>query len=99
MESIFLSPISLTELTSTIEDIIDRALARKRQSDLKEKLLSPEETCKLFHPPISKVTLPNWEKQGKVNKHYLGGRVVYKYTEVLEALKTVKRYRHLKVLD
>jgi len=58
-----------------------------------EKLLSPEETCKLFQPSISKVTLWNWTNEGKLQKHQIGGKVFYKYSEVMESITTLKKYK------
>ena len=58
-----------------------------------ERLISPAETCKLFNPPISKVTLTAWTKQGYLQDHRIGGRIYYKQTEVIESAKTLKKYQ------
>ena len=93
MDAIFLSPIRLEDLASTIENIVNKAIHQKQENDLAERLLSPEETCKLFHPQISKVTLHNWEKQGRLQKYRMGGRVFYKYSEILAGMESLKRYK------
>lgn len=84
--------VPLDQLTMAIDDIVQKALREKREEDLQEKLLSPEETCKLFVPSISIATLNNYAKDGLVKKHYLGRLTFYKYSEVMASLKTIKKY-------
>lgn len=93
MDQILLSPIKLTDLAFTIEAIVNKAIQDKQKTDLAERLLSPEETCKLFNPTISKVTLHNWERQGRLKKYRMGGRVFFKYSEIMAGLETLKRYK------
>jgi hypothetical protein len=93
MDAIFLSPIRLEDLASTIEGIVNKAINQKQENDLAERLLSPEETCKLFNPQISKVTLHNWERQGRLKKYRMGGRVFYKYSEILAGMESLIRYK------
>ena len=93
MDQILLSPIKLTDLAFTIETIVNKAIQDKQKTDLAERLLSPEETCKLFNPTISKVTLHNWERQGRLKKYRMGGRVFFKYSEIMSGLETLKRYK------
>jgi hypothetical protein len=91
--NILLSPINvdvlLDKLTSRFAEIIEL----KQKSELAEKLLSPAETCKLFQPNISKVTLHKWTKDGRLQEHRIGSRVFYKYSEVLASLQTLKKYQ------
>jgi predicted site-specific integrase-resolvase len=87
-----LSPFTLEYLEERFQKIIKEEIHKKNQEDLQEKLFSPEKTCKFFNPPISKVTLHTWAKQGKIKQHRIGGRVYYKYSEILESLKSYKRY-------
>ncbi len=63
-----------------------------KEQELQEKLLSPEETCNLFKPKLTKPTLETYAEKGYVTKYHLGGRTWYKYSEVIEALKTLRRY-------
>src|SRR5688500_11295555 len=64
----------------------------KRTEDLKEKFLSPDVVCEMFDPKISRTTLFNWDRDGKINSHIIGGRRVYKYREVIEAVEKIKKY-------
>ena len=84
--------IPLALLEATIDSIFTRRIQEKQQQDLQAQYLSPEETCKLFNPKISKVTLNEWTNKGYLTKYYLGGRTFYKYGEVIEAAKSLKKY-------
>ena len=92
---IILTPVSLEVLIDKIRE----ALRQDRVIELKEltgeKLLSPAEACKLFVPEITKLTLSNWSKQGLIPKSQIGGRIFYKYSDVIEAGKTLKKYKRV----
>ncbi len=91
--NILFSPIPLDQLSGLLTSIIRQEIRIKTEEDLHEKFLSPEETCKLFKPAISKPTLESYAEKGLLQKHYLGGRTWFKYSEVIAALKTLKRYQ------
>ena len=97
MSTILLSQISLEELESRLESklqvIIQNELAKIEKNNSLDKLLSPEETRKMFNPAISKVTLHTWAEQGKLKKHRIGARVYYKYSEVMDSLVHLKKYQ------
>jgi hypothetical protein len=97
-ETLF-SPIPLGELLKTLKAEILEALSTKQEKELQEKLLSPTETCNLFYPKISKPTLIKYTKEGKLQEYRIGGRVYYKYSEVLQALKTLKKYQRKEVYN
>jgi hypothetical protein len=90
--SVLIEGISLDELTEKLRAIVREEVKRQAIDDLQEKLLSPKEVCKLFQPAIGITTLNNWEKQGLVNKYTIGNLTWYKYSEILESLKTLKKY-------
>ncbi len=92
MENVILSPIPLIELESKLRDIVKEELKTHLPQELDEKLLSPEETRKVFDPPISKVTIINWTKAGKLTAHRIGGRVYYKRSEIIIAATMLKKY-------
>jgi hypothetical protein len=91
-EQIILSPIPIDELESRIQMIVRQEISKKEDDKLRERLLSPAETRLIFNPPISKVTLHHWAKQGKVKPHRIGGRVFYKYSELMDSLVHLKKY-------
>lgn len=96
MDKVILSPIELSELLNGLRLVVKEELKVQQQQQLEEKLLSPAETCKLFQPEISKVTLTAWSNQGLLKDYRIGGRVYYKYSEVIEAAKHLKRYKAAK---
>lgn len=89
---ILLTPVSLDNLLSQIKDIVAGAVKEHQNTELKEMLLSPAETCTLFKPKISKVTLHEWTKQGLIPARRIGGRVYYNYGEVIESAKRIRKY-------
>lgn len=90
---LILIPMTVEELMNRFQQVVDKALLERENSILQEKLLSPSETCKLFEPNISKVTLNKWEKGGRIKAYRLGGRVYFRYSEIMDSLKTLKKYQ------
>ena len=74
-------------ITNIIRKEFNEAAKHVQREHLLEKFLSPEETRKLFVPAVSLVTIHNWASNGILIKHHIGGRVYYRYGEILEALK------------
>jgi hypothetical protein len=95
MDNVLLSPITLPELIKSFENIINTALKKKQREEIAEKLLSPADTCLIFQPSISKVTLASWTDHGLLKAYRMGGRVYYKHSEVIEAAKELKKYNRL----
>lgn len=89
---ILLTPVSLDSLLSQIKAIVAGAVKEHQNTELKQMLLSPAETCKLFNPEISRVTLHEWTKQGLIPAYRMGGRVYYNYGEVIESAKRIRKY-------
>lgn len=92
MDNVILSSIPLNELEGKLRDIVKEELKIHLPQELDEKLLSPEETRKIFAPPVSKVTLINWTKAKKLTAYKIGGRVYYKRSEVIEASTSLQKY-------
>lgn len=93
MEKIILSPIELSDLMNNLKEVVREELMAFKRAELQEKLLSASETCKLFQPAISRVTLNAWTAAGHLKKHSIGGRIYYKQGEVMEAAKVIQRYK------
>jgi hypothetical protein len=85
--------VPVHQLTDLFQNLIRQEVRAKQSEDLQEKLLSPKETCKLFNPAISLVTLDTWADKGLLIKYHIGGRTYYKYSEVIGALQSLKRYQ------
>lgn len=93
MEQMILTTITPEIFFQSIRSIVKDEIKAEALNDLQEKLLSPEETCKLFTPQITKPTLAAWTEAGHLTKYHLGGRVFYKYSEIMASLKTLARYK------
>lgn len=87
------SLIPVKEFTTKVREIIREEIREKQKEELQERLLSPNEARKLFHPQVSIGTLDNWANEGIVTKHYMGRLTYYKYSEIMSALVTLKKYR------
>lgn len=93
MQRIEVNSISVEALYATLRSIIKEELQTAWQSELQDKLYSPNEACKLFNPKISRVTLDKWAKDGKVKRYQVGGRVFFRYQEIIEVAKHLKPYQ------
>ena len=65
-----------------------------KEKKLQEKLLTAKEVAQLFS--VSTVTISSWVSKGLLTKYSIGGRNKFKYSEVMDSLKTVKRYGSIK---
>lgn len=92
MANVILSQIPITELEARFREIVKEELTSHIPNTEPEQLISPEEARKFFSPPVSKVTLIKWTKEGKLISHRIGGRVYYKRSEILTSIKIVKKY-------
>lgn len=86
-----LTPVPIADLMAQMRDIVRDELQQQQRNDLAEKLLTAQETADLLR--VSLVTIWQWEKQGRITKHTLGGRTYFKYSEIMAALQTLQRYK------
>jgi len=93
MDKIILSPIELSELLSGLRAVVKEELQSQQKDQQLEKMLSPAETCNLFQPKITKPTLTAWTREGRLTEHRIGSRIFYRYSEVMEAVGKIKRYK------
>jgi len=90
---IILSGITPAELVELFKPMIAEQI-KMLKDEQPETLLSPASTCKMFNPPISKVTLAAWTKKGLLTENRIGGRVYYRSSEIIEKLNTLRRYNN-----
>jgi hypothetical protein len=92
---IILNGLTTEELLSLMGELVskkvDESFRKVRSEQLEEKFLSPGEVCKLFQPKISRQTLANWTKKGLLKKNVVGHSIFYRYSEVLESIKSIKQ--------
>lgn len=91
-EQMVLIPVTLEALKNMFQEIVDNSLQKQNQQTVEAGLLSPAEACKIFNPAISKVTLHSWTKEGFISSHRIGGRIFYKYADVIAAAQRIKKF-------
>ena len=95
METILISGMAKDEFLSAVREIIKEEMsANNNHSHVESEFISVKEVQKLFKPSVSRVTIDSWSAKGLLNKHFIGGRVYYRKSEVLESLTTLKKYKH-----
>lgn len=81
----------LPELLSLFREIVREEMSTSN-AEAEEVLISPKEVLGLFQPKISRGTLYLWVKDGRIPYYTIGGKKVFKRTEILKAAKELKRY-------
>ena len=77
---------------SAVKDAIKNNLQVINPSPQGEKLLTRKETSDKLK--ISLVTLNDWTKRGLIQSYIIGGRVLYKETEIEKSLHQVKTVKY-----
>jgi hypothetical protein len=87
-------PQAVSKILAQLEDIGHEVQCLKslQEDKISKRFMSPEETCGLFYPKISLPTLNAWAKKGFLKKHYIGAKTYYRYDEVMQAVKSLKKY-------
>ena len=88
---LILSQISFDQILEGLRQIVREEIRAKITEELQEKMLTRFEVCKMFQ--ISQVTLSSWSKQDLLKEHRIGGKVYFKQSEVLQAGKSLKKYK------
>lgn len=94
-KEVILSSIPVSSLIEMIDNAVEKSLSKKlvaKERVDESQLLSPNETCKLFEPAISRATLWRWDKAGILKSQKIGGRVFYVKTDVEEVAKNYTKY-------
>lgn len=85
--------ITLDELKAEITSLVGATIRESLRTDLDDKLVSPKEACKLFSPKISLTTLRKWTKDEYLKEHRVGGRVFYKYGEIMNRPTDLNKHK------
>lgn len=93
MDNLLLTPVPLEKIFEGFRSIIKEEVKALATEELQEKFLSPEEVTKMFQPNISIGTVGNWAKEGLIKKHFIGGKTWYKYSEIIDSVKHLHRYK------
>jgi excisionase family DNA binding protein len=84
---------STEDLTSAISDVVKKQLLELKEQLLNKEandaLLTRKEACEYLQ--IDQSTLWHWTNKGKVQAYGIANRRYYKRSELLEALKPLKK--------
>ena len=92
--NIILIPYTIEQLTGIIRSEVREAVKGipAKETSSKENFLTRKETaCKL---KISLVTLNGWSKLGRLKSYQIGGRVLYKESEIEASLQKVQTVKY-----
>lgn len=89
MNQILLHSLTLEELLSAIEVLLDKKLQPAKPAKSKPVYLSRKEVASLLM--ITLPTLHDWTKLGWLKSYKIGTRVLYKESDVIEAIEGKKR--------
>lgn len=79
---------TFSELANSIADILQNQTPLQTQSQESE-LISRDEVCDILH--FNKTTLHKHTKSGRLQSYSIGNRVLYKRSEILAAVKPLKK--------
>lgn len=92
MKKIFLEELTLDELLTAIEAMLDEKLKLKEAQKSRPVYLSRQEVA-----DILKITLPtlrDYTRLGWLNSYKIGARVLYKEDEVVKSIECLKINKH-----
>lgn len=90
-DKVIFSTVPIEALVSEIAARVIESLKADQDSRDQDRLLGTKEVCDLFK--VTPVTVSAYIKKGLLKPHVMGGRNHFKYSEVMESLKTYKRYK------
>lgn len=79
---LILTGCTMQELAQEIANLLQTSTEVKTNQS---ELISIEEVCKLLH--VNRTTVWKYTKCGKLNSYGIGDRVLYKRSEVIDAVK------------
>jgi excisionase family DNA binding protein len=84
MNQIFLNGISLEQLAEALKPLLQQSVAEPQTNS---DLLTRDEVCKMLN--FNKTSLWKHTRSGRLKSYGIGNRVLYKRTEVIEAVKPI----------
>lgn len=89
-----IAPEFFDAIKEAVRTVIKEELKQQAEKASSETYLTPKETAKALR--ISRGTLFNWTQSGKIPSHRAGGKVLYRKSEIAEAVQSVKKYVPMK---
>ena len=87
---LILSPIEIGELMDAVRAVVREELKHQHETEQSDKLLTEREAVKLLK--VTPPTLWKWVNAGRLQKHKIGGRVYFKYSEIMERIENLQPY-------
>jgi len=88
MNQIFLNGISLEQLAEALAPLLQpKQVKQSEKAEPENDFITRDEVCKLLS--FNKTSLWKHTKSGKLKSYGIGNRVLYKRSEVLEAVKPI----------
>ena len=84
---IFLNGITLEQLAEALKPLLQPKQVNEVTEPTENEFLNRDEVCKLLS--INKTSLWKHSKSGKLKSYGIGNRVLYKRSEVIEAVKPI----------
>ena len=85
-EKTFLIPLTEEELKELIKSSFQEVIEENKLIKRNKELLTFNEVTSLLG--ISASTLNSWKRDGKIPFHRIGGRIFFKYAELVETLES-----------
>ena len=84
-EKTFLIPLTEEEFKELMKSSLQEVMDKNISTNQRKELLTFKEVTFLLG--ISASTLNNWKRDGKIPFHRIGGRILFKYNEIVESLE------------
>lgn len=81
----------IQSLATSVTTSVINAIRAEQAGAQQDKLFTTAEVADLFG--VTTVTISSWISKGLLQKYTMGGRNRFKYSEVMESMKTLKKYR------
>lgn len=95
MATKYLFLLSLDEAKIFLEECVNNVLQTQQSTstvvEAPEPLIQIDEVCQIFN--ISKPTVHEWKRSGKIPFYRVGRRIYFKRSEIMYALQDVKKRR------
>ena len=95
-ENVLLSLIGEDRLKSIVETAVKKIMLElKEDAPQIDEWLTSEQVCKLLH--ISKSSVVNWRRSGKLESHKIGSRILFKREQVLAKINELRPFRSVEL--
>lgn len=78
-------------IQESFQDLMSQGNLKAERKDDGDPLMKMKEICDLLR--VSKVTIHQWKKTGRIPFHRISNRIFFKKSEVLESLKKIDLYK------